>query len=142
MDTEKYSFVITAYRGNEESEPTAPLTLNPLSDGNSAPASSNLTISVMVNNDYEGNLPASDPDEDSLLYSIVTDANYGLVSLTNTATGEFSYSPIPGFTGGDSFTFKVNDGIVDSNTATVSITINSVELSPPEIIMIKEVKYV
>ena len=35
-----------------------------------------------------------------------------------------------GFSGSDSFTFKVNDGFVDSNVATVSITVAPLNDAP------------
>ena len=38
--------------------------------------------------------------------------------------GSFDYTPDPGFYEGDSFTYKANDGQVDSAQATVSITVN------------------
>ena len=37
---------------------------------------------------------------------------------------------LPNYNGADSFTFKVNDGTVDSATATVSITVNAVNDVP------------
>jgi hypothetical protein len=43
--------------------------------------------------------------------------------------GSFTYTPATGYSGPDSFTYKANDGTVDSNTATVSITVNSVPVS-------------
>jgi len=45
--------------------------------------------------------------------------------------GMITYTPNAGFYGTDSFTYKVNDGRVDSNFATVSITVNRV-IAPPE----------
>ena len=44
--------------------------------------------------------------------------------------GSFSYSPNANYNGADSFTYKVNDGSVDSNVATVSITITPVNDAP------------
>ena len=41
-----------------------------------------------------------------------------------------TYTPNPDFNGADSFTFFVNDGTVDSNTATVTITVNAVNDAP------------
>jgi hypothetical protein len=40
-------------------------------------------------------------------------------------TATVTYTPASNFTGSDSFTFRVNDGSLDSNTATVSITVNA-----------------
>src|SRR5207247_6564482 len=41
-----------------------------------------------------------------------------------------TYTPAANYNGSDSFTFKANDGTVDSNVATVSLTITPVN-DPP-----------
>jgi len=46
------------------------------------------------------------------------------------ADGSLSYTPDANFHGTDSFTYVVNDGIVDSNVATVTITVNPVNDAP------------
>src|SRR5207247_397050 len=46
------------------------------------------------------------------------------------ANGSFSYTPAANYNGGDSFTYKANDGSLNSNTVTVSLTINAVN-DPP-----------
>ena len=46
-------------------------------------------------------------------------------SLTLNADGSFTYTPGSTFTGGDSFTYKVTDGIADSALTTVTITVNT-----------------
>ena len=48
----------------------------------------------------------------------------------NTCTATVSYTPAANQNGADSFTFKANDGTVDSNTATVAIDITAVN-DPP-----------
>jgi len=68
-------------------------------------------------------LLASDANNDPLTYSIVSSPLNGSLSGTGDTR---TYTPNPGFDGSDSFTFKANDGIADSNTATVSITVNSI----------------
>src|SRR5207247_3906541 len=40
------------------------------------------------------------------------------------------YTPAANYNGPDSFTFKANDGELDSNLATVSITVNAVNDAP------------
>src|SRR5439155_14481537 len=54
--------------------------------------------------------------------------SHGAVTLS--ADGSFSYIPATGYTGSDSFTYKANDGSLDSNVATVSITVNAVSSGP------------
>src|SRR5262249_11225689 len=41
-----------------------------------------------------------------------------------------TYAPAANYNGADSFTFKANDGQVDSNVATVSITVTAVNDAP------------
>jgi large repetitive protein len=41
-------------------------------------------------------------------------------------SGSVTYTPDGGYTGSDSFTFTASDGISTSNTAKVSITVNSI----------------
>src|SRR5204862_145694 len=48
----------------------------------------------------------------------------------NASTGTYQYVPNLNANGSDSFTFKVSDGTVNSNTATVTIAINAVNDAP------------
>lgn len=70
----------------------------------------------------------TDPDANTLQPLIVTQPASGVVHVL--ADGSFSYLPATGFTRSDSFTYKVNDGNADSNTATVSISVNTVNHPP------------
>ncbi len=63
-----------------------------------------------------------DPDGDPLTAAVVSGVSDG--SLTLNADGSFSYAPAPDFFGSDSFTYVANDGVVDSNVATVSIKVD------------------
>lgn len=53
---------------------------------------------------------------------------HGLLTLN--ANGSFTYIPFTNYNGTDSFTYKASDGIADSNLATVTITITSVNDAP------------
>ncbi len=44
--------------------------------------------------------------------------------------GSFAYTPAADFNGTDSFSFKANDGALDSNTASVAITVAPVNDAP------------
>jgi len=72
-----------------------------------------------------GRLNALDRDYDILTYSVVTQPQKGLVVMTNSATGRFTYYPHADASGMDSFSFKVSDGTADSNIAWVNLSIDS-----------------
>ncbi len=97
---------------------------------NSAPVATNdsfstnedtaTTINVLGND--------SDPDGDTLTVIKLSDPSHGTVTLN--ANGTFTYTPADNYNGSDSFTYKVNDGTVDSNVATVTITVNAINDAP------------
>ena len=72
-------------------------------------------------------LSGSDADGDSLTYRVVSGPAHG--ALNGTAPN-LTYTPAANYSGGDSFTFAVNDGRVESSAATVSITITAVNDAP------------
>jgi VCBS repeat-containing protein len=65
----------------------------------------------------------SDPNEDPLTAVKISDPSHGEVVLNS--DGSFEYTPDNHYTGDDSFTYVANDGLADSNTATVSITVTA-----------------
>jgi RHS repeat-associated protein len=72
-------------------------------------------------------LIATDVDNDVLTYEVVTNPTNG--ALTGTAPN-LTYIPNANFFGSDSFTFKANDGVEDSNIAVIDISINSNNITP------------
>jgi VCBS repeat-containing protein len=70
----------------------------------------------------------SDADSDTLTVTVTTEPSHG--SLTLNADGSFSYTPDAAYHGTDSFTYKANDGTIDSSDATVTITVNSIADDP------------
>ena len=73
----------------------------------------------------------SDDDGDSLTAALVASPSDG--SLTLNDDGSFTYTPDSGFAGTDSFTYQASDGETLSNTATVIITVSSVNVAPDAI---------
>ncbi|GAB0174679.1 MAG: hypothetical protein HHAS10_05580 [Candidatus Altimarinota bacterium] len=73
-------------------------------------------------------LSGSDLNGDVLSFTALTLPLSGALSLSS--NGSFTYTPTANMNGVDSFDFIVNDGLFDSNTGTVSITINSVLDAP------------
>jgi len=72
-------------------------------------------------------LTATDVDEDTLSFSIVTAPAHG--ALTGLAPN-MTYTPDANYYGPDSFTFTANDGALVSAAATVSITVAAVNDAP------------
>jgi hypothetical protein len=89
---------------------------------NQLPNVSDQSVTTMENQSAAGRLAAVDPDNDPLQYKLVGSPAKGTVDITP-ETGAYVYIPRDGETGTDSFTYKVNDGKGDSNSAAVSITI-------------------
>ena len=92
---------------------------------NHAPVASDGTLTTAIDTPADGTLVATDSDADPLTFSRVTDGTKGSAVITNAATGAYTYTPNAGASGSDSFTFKANDGTVDSNIATVNVTITA-----------------
>ncbi len=63
----------------------------------------------------------SDSDGDPLTAIQVSGPSNG--TLTLNSGGSFTYTPNVGFSGNDSFTYRANDGLLDSNVATVNINV-------------------
>jgi len=95
---------------------------------NQAPVAQNQTVTTAEDTAKEITLVASDADGNPLTYSIVAQPMHG--SLSAVSGNQVTYTPAPDYFGTDSFTFKANDGTLDSNIATVSITVSAVN-DPP-----------
>lgn len=70
----------------------------------------------------------TDTELDPLTASLLTGPTNG--SLTLNPDGSFTYTPNENFNGTDTFTYLANDGSYDSNTATVTITVNATNDEP------------
>jgi hypothetical protein len=95
---------------------TLSLTVTPEND---APRAQDLSMATRGNTELAIVLAATDVEGDVLTYTVVTPPAHGTLSGT---APDLTYTPKPGFSGTDSFTFKANDGKLDSNVATVSLT--------------------
>ena len=87
-------------------------------------------MTVSVSTVINGSLVAVDTERDSLTYRIASDGTLGTVTLENAASGAFSYTA-GASAGTDTFTFIASDGRLDSNVATVTITVGASTLPPP-----------
>lgn len=103
---------------------------------NNIPIAQNQSLTTAFNTAIAIQVSATDTNNDALTYSIVSGPLYGTLTPLNPSTGAVTYTPILGFSGSDNFKFKANDGQADSNTATISITVNSIVNSNPIITVI------
>ena len=109
---------------------------------NSAPVAAAQSVTTPEDSAKTITLSATDVDNTSLTgFSIVAtppNGSLGVVSAPtctpsgpgSTCTATVIYTPSSNYNGGDSFTFKASDSTVDSNVATVSITVTAVN-DPP-----------
>ena len=114
------SFTFKAYDGTVYSNiATIEITVSAVND---IPVVSDTSVSIATDTETIGTLNGTDADAGTTLnYSVVTSPTNGAVTVN--ANGTFKYTPNALYSGSDSFTFKANDGIADSNIATVSISV-------------------
>lgn len=94
---------------------------------NTAPVASDISETTDEDVAVDVTLVATDAQGDTLTYTILDQPIHGDVVLVgNIAT----YTPDPDFNGEDSFTYKANDGLVDSDMAVVTITVTPVNDAP------------
>ena len=108
---------------------------------NRPPAAENASVSATEDTEVTISATAADSDDPTLSFSIVTGPSHGTLGTVSTPTcvsngvgstciATVLYKPNQNFSGSDSFTFKVNDGSLDSNVATASIAVNAVNDVP------------
>lgn len=105
--------------------PPPPANTPPTADAKSATTDAGTPVDVT--------LSGSDQETCELAFTIVTPPTNGSLGpitpaacatgTPNTDTASVTYTPSGGFSGSDSFTYRVNDGTADSAVATVSVTV-------------------
>ena len=105
-----------------------------------APVAADQSVTTAEDTAKPITLSASDADSPSLTF-IVTPPSHGSLSAVSdtscapsgagsSCTASVTYTPTKDYNGPDSFTFKANDGTLDSSPATVSITVTPVNDAP------------
>ncbi|MFN7945645.1 MAG: Ig-like domain-containing protein [Blastocatellia bacterium] len=119
------SFTFKVNDGKTDSSvATVSITVSPVND---APVANGQSLTISEDQAKPISLTGSDVDGDTLSFTVVNAPAHG--TLTGTAPN-LTYTPATNYNGTDSFTFKANDGKVDSAVATISLTINPVN-DPP-----------
>jgi VCBS repeat-containing protein len=114
------------YQASDGIAATAPTTVTiNVTSVNDVPVVVNSTIPLAKNGFYAITLAteSSDADRDVLTATLLTGTQNGVLFFDGVQRA-FTYKPNTGFTGQDSFTYKVSDGIVDSPVATVTLVIS------------------
>jgi len=99
----------------------------PVSPVNDAPAAGNQSVTTDEDAAVAVTLTAPDAEGDAVGYIIVSAPRHGTL---NGSGANLIYTPEADYRGPDSFTFKASDGIADSDPATVSIAVDSVNDAP------------
>ncbi|HEX8440639.1 Ig-like domain-containing protein [Archangium sp.] len=94
---------------------------------NTAPVANADTISTDEDTAALVTLTAVDTELDELTFAIIHPPAHGTLTLSG---AEVLYSPMADYHGTDSFTFKANDGQVDSAVKSISINVVSVNDAP------------
>ena len=104
---------------------TATIIVNSVND---APEVANVSASVNSRQSFNSesvdiNLEGTDVEGDELTFSIVNDVSNGSTSLSGSIV---TYTPNANYDGTDTFTYKANDGQLDSDTASGTITVTDI----------------
>ena len=132
------SFTYKVNDGISDSAPaTVTLTVDPVND---TPVATGGSSSTVANTPVSVTLHGSDVETCDLTFTVVAAPAHGTAGTPsdvacvsgspNTDTATVLYTPTNGYTGPDSFTFKVNDGTADSTTATVTLTVTPANTAP------------
>ena len=104
----------------DSNEAVVTIAVTPVTPSNRAPVASGQTFSTVADTAGNLTLQASDPDNDPLTWTLTALPANGTLSGT---APHLTYTPNPGYTGTDAFRFMASDGLLNSNEATVDITV-------------------
>ena len=126
-DSFSYKAVDDLCQYSNEAKVNISFCINKGGSKNHAPVAKSDTLTIKENSTQDIKLKATDKDGDNLKYIIVTKPKHGKLS---SKAPNLIYTPDKNYIGEDSFTFKANDGKVDSNIATITIKITDKNLPP------------
>ncbi|MBA4388722.1 MAG: hypothetical protein C0404_12125, partial [Verrucomicrobia bacterium] len=92
---------------------------------NTAPVANNSSVSVNSGTQGGCSLSATHADAgQTMTYTTMSGPSHGTLA-PNPASSYWYYTSAKDYVGGDSFTWRVNDGVTNSGVATVTITVNA-----------------
>jgi hypothetical protein len=116
----EWQATVTNAAGRSRSGPVWRFTTGGGGPVNQPPSANTQSISTNEDTSAIVTLTASDPEGSALTYTVLSNPAHGTLSG---APPSLIYQPVSNYAGADSFTFRVNDGQVNSDVATVSITV-------------------
>ncbi len=122
--TDTFAYSVTDSTGRSSQAAAVTVTVKPVND---TPVTTDLPstyVAVQRSANNPVTMLASDPDNDQLIFTIVTTPSSGQIRVSNNIA---YYTPDPSFNGADTFSFKVSDGLVESNTSTAKIQVDSIK---------------
>jgi VCBS repeat-containing protein len=119
------------YRVDDGQGGSATATLTIVVNGiDDAPQAQAESASTTEDQPLQGRLMASDPEGDTLSFTLEPGAGPQHGSLQIDPDGRFTYVPDPDYNGSDQFSYRVSDSQGNSSIATVTITIAAVNDAP------------
>lgn len=127
-DAGDYTDIMITVKDNSNASASLPAFAITVTKLNVAPVANNQTLTLEEDSKITIVLSSSDADEDTLIYVIVTEPEHGVLTQSNDNT--WKYTADENFNGTDQFSFKVMDSELDSESATITLTINPVNDAP------------
>ena len=126
------TFTYFAFDGEIQVETTVSIVVTPNDSG--APVANDDFYSLNENEELQISAPGilrndSDPEDRELIPSVTANTSNGTLVLSS--DGAFVYTPNPGFSGTDSFSYLVNNGDQNSNVATVTLSVEPLPNDAP-----------
>jgi hypothetical protein len=120
VPAEAVTGAISVTTNNGTGTSTQPFTVE-----NTAPVAAPVQLTARRNQTVNGRLKGSDVDGNALRYQLVNleTPPRGKIVLVNPATGDFTYTPPPGYVGEDVFYYRALDGTQGSGIAKVTVSI-------------------
>jgi hypothetical protein len=134
-----YAVTFSVSNGQSSASQAAQLTVVAVVSGDRPPTANAQTLTFVEDTPAPLTLSGADPDGDPLSFSIVAPPAHGTLSGT---APELQYTPAADYNGPDAFQFVTNDGTLNSQPATVAITVTEVNDPPvlgPDVFNLKVV---
>jgi hypothetical protein len=123
----EWQMTVTNGSGRSRTGPIWRFTTGADGTTNRPPVAESQAVAVDEDQEAAVTLRASDPDFNTLTYTVVSPPQHGTLSGS---APNLRYRPAANYSGSDSFTFRASDGLLQSVAATVSLDVRPVNDAP------------